>query len=172
MIYGNTGAEHNEIQVVCFKLSGKEFGFPILQVKEVVKLDRMIELPELSGSFEGVINLRGQLVPIVDFRKRFGHPGDATAVPKALILKLSKEEYYAAVIDDISEIISLSESKFLALSPTVMENNSRNISGIVEVEEGRTIIMLDATGVLRDCDLENMKKTIEAATPGDGAAGS
>lgn len=169
MINGNRDVEKKEVQIVCFKLSGKEYGFPILKVKEIVKLGQVIILPELSSVFEGVLNLRGQLIPLVDLRKRFGHLEPDTGVPKVLILKMPKEEFLGAIVDDISEITSISESKFLSLASSIMGKESRNITAIVEMDGNRSVIILDSSRILEDSDLTSIKETIEAKTVVDSS---
>ena len=162
MTRGNTDTERKEIQIVCFKLSGREYGFPILQVKEIVRLGNVIKLPELSRVFEGVINLRGQLVPLLDLRVRYGVPTSEEIIPKALILKISNEDFLGAIVDDISEIIILSESKFLSITSSVIDKESRKISGIVEMEGDRSIIILDVSNIMDEKELARIKEKIEA----------
>ena len=59
-------------QLVSFKLANEEFGVDIIQVQEIMRLQEITKVPQMPDFVEGVINLRGNVIPIVDLRKKFG----------------------------------------------------------------------------------------------------
>lgn len=74
------------VQLVTFRLGGEEYGVDIMKVQEIIKLQETTHMPKMPAFIEGVINLRGNVIPIFDLRKRFDIPpavdGGASAVPE------------------------------------------------------------------------------------------
>lgn len=100
-------SEIKEIQVACFRLLDDLYAVDIMRIKEIIRPQKLTYLPKAPTFIEGVINLRGAVIPIVDLRKRFNMPerqdGSAT---RLLIVRLA-DQTLGLVVDDVTEVITV-----------------------------------------------------------------
>lgn len=100
-------SELQDIQLACFNLGSDLFAVDIMRIREIVQPQRLSSLPRASQLLEGVINLRGSVIPVMDLRKRFGMPlltGGKNG--KLLIVSLFRQPV-ALVVDDVMEVITV-----------------------------------------------------------------
>lgn len=97
----------HEIQLACFSLGDNLFAVDIMRIKEIVLPQKLSSLPKASNLLEGVINLRGAVIPVMDLRKRFGMPLlDNGKGSKLLIVSLCRQTL-ALAVDDVLEVITV-----------------------------------------------------------------
>jgi purine-binding chemotaxis protein CheW len=95
------------IQLASFSLGDKLFAVDIMRIREILVPQKLSPLPCVSDLLEGVINLRGSVIPVMNMRKRFGMPAvNGAPVGKLLILSLVRQ-LLALVVDDVLEVISV-----------------------------------------------------------------
>ena len=95
------------IQLACFSLGDKLFAVDIMRIREILVPQKLSPLPCASDLLEGVINLRGYVIPVMNMRKRFGQPiVDDAPASKLLIVSLVGQ-LLALVVDDVMEVISV-----------------------------------------------------------------
>lgn len=95
------------IQLACFSLGDKLFAVDIMRIREILVPQKLSPLPCASDLLEGVINLRGSVIPVMNMRKRFGQPiVDDAPASKLLIVSLVGQ-LLALVVDDVMEVISV-----------------------------------------------------------------
>lgn len=95
------------IQLACFTLGDKLFAVDIMRIREIIVPQKLSPLPCASDLLEGVINLRGAVIPVMNLRKRLGMPVEDNApVGKLLIVSLVKQ-LLALVVDDVLEVVSV-----------------------------------------------------------------
>ncbi len=100
-------SELQEIQLACFSLGETLFAVDIMRIKEIIQQQNISKLPSPSRFLEGVINLRGAVIPVMDLRKRFGMPPAInTKTSKLLLVSLSRH-VLALSVDDVLEVISV-----------------------------------------------------------------
>lgn len=100
-------SELQDIQLACFNLGSDLFAVDIMRIREIVQPQRLSSLPRASQLLEGVINLRGTVIPVMDLRKRFGMPLLAGGKNgKLLIVSLFRQQV-ALVVDDVMEVITV-----------------------------------------------------------------
>jgi purine-binding chemotaxis protein CheW len=100
--------ELQELQVACLKMEDGLYAVDIMRIKEIIRLPKLSPLPRALPFVEGVINLRGSVIPVVDLRKRFSlppapHPESA----RLLILSISGQPL-GLVVDEVTEMITVS----------------------------------------------------------------
>lgn len=95
----------SQAQLVTFELFGETFALPILDVREVIHLPNITPVPQAPNFVEGVINLRGQIIPIVDLRRRFGmqseRPSDESRI---IVVELTNGVNLGLIVDVVSDI--------------------------------------------------------------------
>lgn len=100
--------ELQDIQLACFCLENNLFAVDIMRIKEIIQPQKLSSLPRASQLLEGVINLRGIVIPVMNLRKRFGMaPLEAEKSSKLLIVNLSRQQMLALAVDDVMEVISI-----------------------------------------------------------------
>ncbi|WP_173199384.1 chemotaxis protein CheW [Geobacter sp. SVR] len=99
--------ELTEIQLACFSLGETLFAVDIMRIREIVQPQRLSCLPGSSSMVEGVINLRGNIIPVMNLRRRFGLPPVPEDKPaKFLIVSLARQAL-ALVVDEVLEVIAV-----------------------------------------------------------------
>ncbi|PKM78854.1 MAG: chemotaxis protein CheW, partial [Firmicutes bacterium HGW-Firmicutes-13] len=120
-----------EIQLVVFNLHGEEFGVDIKQVKEVLKLTQVTHLPHTAEYIQGVINLRGDVIPVINLRKRFGIPDDEEDKTSSRIIIVEIEgDLVGLIVDSVSEVLRLSTEAVESPSSTVAGSKSEFLEGV------------------------------------------
>ena len=94
-----------EIQVVAFKLEKEEFAVNIHQVSEVLKMTQVTPLPQAAHFIEGVINLRGEVIPVVDLRKRFELDPEEKGEQTRIIIVEIQGNKVGLIVDSVTEVL-------------------------------------------------------------------
>jgi purine-binding chemotaxis protein CheW len=146
----DTRQELSEVQLVTFMLGGEEYGVPISQIQEIDRLSKITKVPKAARFVEGVTNLRGEVIPVLDTRKRFDlevkSSDDRTRI---MIVELGGVKT-GLIVDSVREVLSLSK-KDIAPPPQAIHSgiDQRFISGIGKVDAGkRMIVLLDVEKIL------------------------
>lgn len=130
-------------QIVIFKLGEEEFAVDILQAKEIEKLDQGItRVPKSPAFVEGVINLRGVIVPIVDLRKRFGLTVKPVGLDSRVIIVEVNSNLVGMVVDSVVEVSRISASDIEAAPSITRGVNSYFLSGVAKIND-RLIVLLN-----------------------------
>jgi len=95
-----------EIQVACFRLNDDLYAADIMRIKEIIRPQKLTPLPQAPAFIDGIINLRGAVIPVVDLRKRFDMPARETMATRLLIVRLSGQTL-GLVVDDVTEVITV-----------------------------------------------------------------
>jgi purine-binding chemotaxis protein CheW len=142
---GNEGsvAANDEVQLVTFTLGEEEFGIPIAQIQEIDRLSKITRVPKAADYVEGVTNLRGEVIPVVDTRKRFGLGLRAADDHTRIIIVDMHGVKTGLIVDSVREVLSLSRSDIAAPPETVQAGIEQQfVSGIGKVNDGKRIIFL------------------------------
>lgn len=148
-----------EEQLVIFELANEVYGVDISRVQEIIRMTTITRLPRAPEFVEGVINLRGKVIPVVDLKKRFGlEEGERTKSSRIVVVDVG-DHTIGMVVDAVSEVLRVLTEAVEPPSPVVTTIESDYIRGIAKVD-GRLIILLDLNKVL---SWEEKKKLREAA---------
>lgn len=147
------------IQLVLFKLGEEEFGVNILQAREIEKLDQgLTRVPKAPSFVEGVINLRGEIIPIVDLRKRFGLTLPPLGYDSRVIIVEVQEALVGMLVDAVVEVIRIPVSAVEPPPPITKGVESQYLSGVAKIGE-RLIVLLNLERALSP---EESKELAEA----------
>ena len=129
-------------QFCTFLLDGRLFGVPVPQVQEVIRFQPMTAVPLAPPAVEGLINLRGQIVLAIDLRRRLGLPDRADgALPVNIVIRTA-DGAVSLLVDEIGEVIEVSDSTFEA-PPETLRGTIRSIILGVHKLEGNLLHTLD-----------------------------
>jgi purine-binding chemotaxis protein CheW len=96
-----------EIQIACFRLGDDLYAADIMRIKEIIRLQKLANLPKSPPFVEGVLNLRGAVIPVVDLRKRFELPVAPHGRGTRLLIVAVGRQLMGLVVDEVSEVISV-----------------------------------------------------------------
>ncbi|ABB32532.1 CheW protein [Geobacter metallireducens RCH3] len=96
-----------EIQLACFRLGDANFAADIMRIKEILKPQHLTKLPRTPSFVEGVINLRGTVIPVMDLRKRFELPERAPLEESRLLVVTVSRQLVGLVVDDVTEVVTV-----------------------------------------------------------------
>ncbi|HEY1729814.1 MAG TPA: chemotaxis protein CheW [Candidatus Baltobacteraceae bacterium] len=134
-------------QIVVFALQSNEFGIDIGQVREIDRLVPITRVPRVPAHVEGIINLRGQLVPIVDLRTRLGMPHAAPTKMARIIVAEIGPRSIGMIVDEVREVVRIPTDQ-IEQSEGVLEGLANEFIGALARIDERLIILLDVEKVL------------------------
>lgn len=148
---------HNEhlIQLVTFRLGEEEFGVDILAVHEIIRLVQITVVPNAPHFMEGVINLRGKVLPVIGLRKRFGMQFQELDAQSRIIVMEINQNIVGFLVDAVSEVLRIPESTVVEPPAVVSGIGSEYIRGVGKLAE-RLLILLDLEALLKDMDVNRL----------------
>lgn len=152
-----------ELHLVGFRVGRETFGVPIALVHEIVRVPDITAVPDSPGYVEGVINLRGKIVSVIDLRKRFGEKEIVRNKKNRILVTEVDGKLVGLIVDAASEVLKIPETE-VELPPPVFEEGDVNyVTGMGKLK-GRLIILIDLTKVLQRGELRRLSEMTE--TPG------
>lgn len=138
-----------DFQIVGFRIGKGIYGVPIAAVHEIVRVPQITSVPDAPAYIEGVINLRGKIVSIVDLRKRF-HEAEIenNARNRILVIEL-QGKLVGLIVDSASEVLKISPSEIEKPPALLQDSGLKCISGVAKVN-GRLMVLLDTLRLLPD----------------------
>ncbi len=135
------------LQLVSFNIGSEEFGVDILKVQEINRMVDITRVPQAPHYVEGVINLRGKVIPIVDLRKRFNLEEKEYDKNTRIVVVDISGNIMGMVVDSVSEVLRLPSNTIEAPPEIVASINSEYIKGVAKLED-RLLIFLDLSKVI------------------------
>ena len=136
-------------QMVSLKLGNEEFGVDIKNVREIIRLTDITMVPGSPHYVRGVVNLRGDVLPVIDLRSRFGLDYKAPSDSDRIVVITCQNRVTGIIVDSVSEVIQLERSSIEPTSDILSEIDSTYIEGIGKLNDGkRFVIILDMAGIL------------------------
>ena len=148
-----------EQQLVVFELAGESYGIDIAAVESIIKMQTITQLPQAPFYVKGVTNLRGNVLPVIDLRLRFGLDAQEYSRQTRIIIVTMGTLKVGVVVDAVSEVLRVPEESIGGLPPVVNTVNSAFLKGIVRLED-RLIILLELGKVL---DFEEQQSLLTLA---------
>jgi purine-binding chemotaxis protein CheW len=153
-----------EKQLVVFQLSNERYGVDITFVDSIIRLQPVTAMPCAPDFIEGVTNLRGTVLPVIDLRRRFRLPVQEATKEARVVVAESGGAMVGMVVDAVLEVRKVPTEDIEPPSPLVTTVDSSFITGIAKVEDERLIILLDLDQVLsreERANLQALKRTPE-----------
>ena len=152
-----------ELQIVGFRVGRETFGVPISLVHEIVRVPDITAVPEAPDYVEGVINLRGRIISVIDLRKRFGEREISPNKKNRILVVEVEGRMFGLIVDAASEVLKVPEAE-IDLPPNVFEEGELNyVTGVGKLR-GRLIIMIDLNKILQKGELRRLGELSEAQT--------
>ncbi len=156
------------MQYIGFTMNNNEYTIPILKVQEIVNMPRLTKLPQVPHYIEGVTNLRGRIIPIVNLKKLVGIGGDS--VGEKVIVVTSGRIIFGILVDAITGVITIENSSIEASSDF---NTSDIVSGVAKVGDKLVVLLdtkklipLEDMSIFEDEVLEEKEKIVQVEPVG------
>ncbi|MEM9165962.1 MAG: chemotaxis protein CheW [Planctomycetota bacterium] len=135
-------SQGNQLQLVTFEVANEEFAVDILAVQEINRMMDLTRVPASPPAVEGVINLRGKIIPVMDLRKRFGMPaGDVTDRMRIIVVEVHSR-VIGFIVDSVNEVLRIGSSIVEPAPAMVSSVDTDFIAGVGKLED-RLLILLD-----------------------------
>jgi purine-binding chemotaxis protein CheW len=152
-------------QMIIFKVGDEEFAVDIMLVKEVVMMRDITPVPETVGFVEGVMNLRGNLVPVVDLRKRLRAHRVANDTDRRILIARLEGKPIGLIVDGTSEVVRIGRDLIEPAPDILRELDAGYVAGIINLNE-RFITLMDLRGALVGGILSDLERVMAALASG------
>jgi purine-binding chemotaxis protein CheW len=141
--------QQGELNFLIFRLGDDEFGLPIETVDEVAQVPAKItHVPKTPEFLEGVVNLRGDILPVIDQRRRFDMPGLAQPQGRRLVVVRTERHRAGLIVDSVSDVLRIAADA-IQPAPNLTEQTARLVRGVISLEKSdRIVLLLDPTELL------------------------
>ncbi|HXN28954.1 MAG TPA: chemotaxis protein CheW [Candidatus Acidoferrales bacterium] len=151
-----------DIQIVGFRIGRETFGLPIAMVREIVRVPEITSVPNAPDYIEGVINLRGRIIPVVDLRKRLGEKVIESSKRNRIVVVELESRSIGLIVNSASEVIKIPPSDIEAPHSVFQEGELNYITGVGKLR-GRLVMMLDLSKILQRGELRRLEDAAESA---------
>ncbi|HOI28450.1 MAG TPA: chemotaxis protein CheW [Melioribacteraceae bacterium] len=152
----NIKQEYDEIlQLVSFFLEKEEYGVDILKVREINKMMQLTKVPNAPQYVEGVINLRGKIIPVVDLRTKLGMPRREPDTHSRIIVVDVEDKTLGFIVDRVSEVLRIPVSVTEPPPAIVSGVDTEYITSVGKLDD-RLLILLDLNKVFNDEEKEKI----------------
>ena len=160
-----------DLQVVGFRIGRETFGLPIAMVREIVRVPEITSVPNVPDYVEGVINLRGRIIPVVDLRKRFGQKSPEPDKRNRIVVVEVENRAIGLLVHSASEVLKVPPSEIEEPQNVFQEGELSYVSGVAKLK-GRLVILLNLPRLLQSGEFRGVQEMVEAdaAVPA-GSAG-
>ncbi len=136
-----------ETHIVGFRVGRETYGVPITSLHEIVRVPEITAVPDAPDYLEGVINLRGKIVSVLDLRKRFGKASPGLDRRSRILVVEQRGRLAGMIVDSASEVLKIPENEIEAAPAMMQEGGLDCVTGLAKYQ-GRLIILLDISKVL------------------------
>ncbi len=147
----------NKNRIVGFKVGDELFGIDISKVQEIILAPEITSIPDSNEHFEGVINLRGKIVTVIDLRKKMGFSPHENSKKKKILIVESGQKIIGFIVSQVTEVLSLPDNSVEPPPEMVSSSGMEYIKGIGKLED-RIIMLLDLDKVLGKVEVPDKSK--------------
>jgi purine-binding chemotaxis protein CheW len=153
-------AMEKTLQIVGLRIGRETLGLPIAVVREIVRVPEITPVPNAPDYIEGVINLRGRIIAVIDLRKRFGQPASKIDHKSRIVVVETVDRLVGLLVSSASEVLRISPSDIEAPRSVFPNEEMDYVTGVGKLKD-RLIILLDLARILQKADLGVMNDLTE-----------
>ena len=140
---------------VTFRLENEKYGINVMQVQEVLRITEIAPVPGAPSYVLGIINLRGNVVTVIDTRSRFGLPSAETDDSSRVVIIESDEQVVGILVDSVAEVVDLNSSEIETAPNVGTEESAKFIQGVAS-HDGELLILVDLNKLLSEEEWADM----------------
>ena len=137
-----------EIKIISFKVANSVYAIDILKINSIQKYQEPTELPEQPKFIEGIINIRGEVVPVINLRKKFGFQPLEDYTESKILVVMIKDKKVGMIVDDISEVMYLTKDQLEEQIDGVGGLQKKFIQAIAKLNDNSMLVVIDPEKVL------------------------
>ena len=147
-----TGVEYEKIQYMVVRLGDEQYGINIKYIDNIVRMQPITRVPKVQNYFKGVINLRGEVIPVMSLRLKMDLADDVyTNISRIIIIKVEAGAAIGIIVDEVKEVMTLDESCIDKVVADPKDDHANFISGVGK-SNGSLISLLDLNVIIGDKD--------------------
>lgn len=137
-------------QYIVVRIGNEQYGIDIKYVDNIVRMQRITRVPKAQSYFKGVINLRGEIIPVMSIRLKFGlEPDEITNSTRIIILKFEAQSAIGILVDEVKEVVTLEDENIDKVTYNAKDEKSMFLNGIGKHGDN-LISLLNIAGVIVD----------------------
>ena len=145
-------AEEGKKQFIVVKIGSEQYGIDISYVDNIVRMQKITRVPKVQPYFKGIINLRGEIVPVMSIRTKMDlEPDEFTDVTRIIILKLEEHGVLGIVVDEVKEVVTLAPDEIEKVSYDAKNSKSNFINGVGKTGE-ELISLFDTNSIIDETE--------------------
>lgn len=152
-----------ELHIVGFQVGRETYGVPITSLHEIVRVPEITAVPDAPDYLEGVINLRGKIVSVMDLRKRFGENQAALKRQNRILVVEHGGRLAGLIVDSASEVLKIPADAVEAPPAVFQEGGLNCVTGLGKVG-GRLVVLLDMSKLLAPASLQTKSEAVDKKT--------
>jgi purine-binding chemotaxis protein CheW len=149
-------SENETLQLVTFELGSEMFAAPLIRIQEIIRYTDIIKVPQAPDFIEGIINLRGRVIAVIDLKKRFGMPGGEHESRSRIIVAEIAGVRVGLAVDAVARVLRVSSKQFERTPAIVSGVQQKFVAGVVK-EKGGMIIVLDLDKIFTPEETEMLR---------------
>ncbi len=155
----------NELrQFISFSVGEEEYGLELLRVKEVIRIREITWLPKAPTFVKGIINLRGDVIPIIDLRDKFGLPAkENTAMTRVIVVEV-EGRLMGMVVDSASQVVRIPADQIDPPPPVLGGFSQEFITGVGKMED-KLVILLNIDAILTVDEIQALNTLDKSLSP-------
>jgi purine-binding chemotaxis protein CheW len=155
-------AQDDQLQLVTFEVAEEEFAVDILAVREINRMLQITRVPQSPADVEGVINLRGRIIPVVDLRKRFSlESGERDDDARIVVVEVS-DRVVGFIVDRVHEVLRINSSIVEPAPAMTAGTEADYIQGVGKLDD-RLLILIDLERLFTSGELKQMDQVVDDA---------
>jgi purine-binding chemotaxis protein CheW len=156
----NEGVAREEIKLLTFSLDNVFYGVNVNQVREVKNFEGAIPVPYAPHYVKGVTNLRGEVIPVIDLRKRIGLNDKKEKEDTSIMMIVQDKQPIGVTVDSVIEVLTLQKKDIETSPQNLIGDRSDGVIGIAKHDKD-LIVLLDIIKILSNDNLDSMKENIK-----------
>jgi purine-binding chemotaxis protein CheW len=151
-------SSREEMQMLTFSLDNVSYGVNVHQVREVKNFEGVTPVPYAPPYVKGVTNLRGEVIPVIDLRRRFGMAAEKGIEDNGIMVIVQDKHPIGVMVDSVMEVLTLQKKDIESNPDSLIADKSQAVIGVAKHEKD-LIILLDLMKVVSKSDIEDIKQT-------------
>lgn len=148
-----TGVEYEKIQYMVIRLGDEQYGINIKYIDNIVRMQHITRVPKVQPYFKGVINLRGEVIPVMSIRKKMGLSDDEyTNISRIIIIKMESDAAIGITVDEVKEVVTLDETCIEKVAYDAKDDKNEFFISGVGKSNGSLISLLDLNSIIGEKD--------------------
>jgi len=153
-----------EIQLACFRLAGEMYAVDIMRIKEIIRPQRLTIIPKAPAFIDGMINLRGMVIPIIDLRKRFGLSPIVSDRKTRIIICATSAKFVGLLVDEVVEVRRYLRHE-VKPSPPFIQGKDAGLFLAVCQREPDLVMLIDLERMFTFDEMDDLNRIAGAEDP-------